>query len=73
MDDNHFTQLEIPVIDISGLRESGSPNMDEVVRQLGQACRDVGFFYIKHHGIPQDLIQQTFTMVESFFSQPLDK
>ncbi|MDR5171937.1 isopenicillin N synthase family oxygenase [Methylobacillus flagellatus] len=73
MDDNHFTQLEIPVIDIAGLRKPGSPGMDEVVRQLGQACREVGFFYIKHHGIPQDLIRQTFAMAETFFSQPLEQ
>lgn len=73
MDDNHFTQLEIPVIDIAGLRKPGSPEIEEVARQLGQACREVGFFYIKHHGIPQDLIQQTFIMAETFFSQPLGK
>lgn len=73
MDDNNFTELEIPIIDISDLRELGSPNMDEVVRRLGHACRDVGFFYIKHHGIPQGLIQETFAMAEKFFSQPLEK
>jgi isopenicillin N synthase-like dioxygenase len=73
MNANHFKQLEIPVIDIAGLREPGSPGKDEVVRQLGEACREVGFFYIKNHEIPQDLIQQTFAMAEAFFSQPLEK
>lgn len=73
MGDTHIRQLEIPVIDISGLRESSSPNMNEVVKQLAKACREVGFFYIKNHGIPKDLIEKTFTMAETFFSQPLEK
>jgi len=71
MDDMHYTQLEIPVIDIAGLRQAGAPGIAEVAEQLGKACREVGFFYIKNHGISADLIQQTFAMADVFFAQPL--
>ncbi|MCB5190918.1 hypothetical protein LG198_09285 [Methylobacillus arboreus] len=72
MDDINFTQLEIPVIDIASLRDPDAPVIAEVARQLGQACREVGFFYIRNHGISPELIRQTFAMAETFFSQPLE-
>jgi isopenicillin N synthase-like dioxygenase len=72
MDDNHFMELEIPIIDITDLRKPGTAGLLEVAEQLGRACKEVGFFYIKNHGIQESLIQQTFEMADTFFAQPLD-
>jgi len=50
----------IPVIDIAPL-VSGSPEQARVVaRDLGRACRDVGFFYLSGHGVPPALIVTSF-------------
>lgn len=73
MDDVKNTTLEIPVIDIKALRLGTSEEALEVAKQLGRACRDVGFFYVKNHGVDEDLISQTFEMAGKFFSLPLDK
>ncbi|GAB2231728.1 hypothetical protein Droror1_Dr00010740 [Drosera rotundifolia] len=68
----------IPVIDISPLlAKSGDPGMAEdppgmceVVRELGQACREAGFFYVKGHGIPAPLINQVRSITHKFFELP---
>ncbi|KAK4759466.1 hypothetical protein SAY87_022597 [Trapa incisa] len=64
----------IPLIDISPLlskcddpRMSEDPGVAEVVRQLDQACKVAGFFYVKGHGIPYSLIKEVRTVSHKFF------
>jgi isopenicillin N synthase-like dioxygenase len=60
----------IPVIDISPL-VSGSPERAHAVaRTLGNACRDVGFFYISGHGVPSALMKRVFDTSAAFFTGP---
>jgi len=63
----------IPIIDISGLRRGDTAESENVARQLGQACRDVGFFYVSDHGVPQSVIDNTFSQAEQFFALPLQE
>ncbi|XP_048502233.1 probable 2-oxoglutarate-dependent dioxygenase At3g50210 isoform X2 [Beta vulgaris subsp. vulgaris] len=67
----------IPVIDISALvRKSDDTNMAgddgvrEVVRELDKACRQIGFFYVKGHGIPIPLLNEVRDMSHKFFELP---
>ena len=48
---------EIPVIDISSLVDihDKPQSVQKKVREIGNACKSVGFFYVKAHQIPQDL------------------
>ncbi|KAF9896565.1 hypothetical protein BX616_007198, partial [Lobosporangium transversale] len=57
----------IPVIDFS-LFTSDSK---EYARQICEASRDIGFFFVKNHGISQDLIDRMFKCSEDFFQRPL--
>lgn len=61
-------QLEaIPVIDIAPLLAGDmSP-----AAEIGQACREVGFFYITNHGVPQDVIAAVYRQARIFFDLPL--
>lgn len=34
---------------------------------------DVGFFYIKNHGIAEEVLETAFAQAREFFDQPLDK
>jgi isopenicillin N synthase-like dioxygenase len=43
-----------------------------VAAELGRACREIGFFYAKGHGIPDDLIAGVFAASHLFFAQPLE-
>jgi isopenicillin N synthase-like dioxygenase len=63
----------IPVIDVGALRSSSSEDWAHVGRQLGEACRNIGFFYVVNHGIPQQSIDDAFSAASSFFSLPLEE
>eukprot|EP01083_Nonionella_stella_P017903 50119_1 len=42
---------------------------DTIVKKLRTACTEVGFFYIINHGVPQDLIDNTFAQSKLFFGK----
>ena len=60
----------LPVIDISPLlQHDASPDAIRSVDNLmGQACTDVGFFYIIGHGIPAELQKELQSSSAEFFS-----
>lgn len=64
---------DIPIIDIKALKLGTPEEVLIVAKQLGKACRDVGFFYVKNHGVDSELISQTFEMANNFFSLPLEQ
>jgi isopenicillin N synthase-like dioxygenase len=60
----------IPVIDISPLAGGSPAQAQAVAKALGQACRDVGFFYISGHGVPAALMKRVFDTSAAFFTGP---
>src|SRR5258708_8667194 len=61
----------LPVIDVSGL---GSPKLSAratPAAELGQACREIGFFYAVNHGIPEATRNAIFAASQAFFALPL--
>ena len=63
---------EIPVIDVSGLY--GTPEEQAAVAQeLRAAASQVGFLYVKGHGVPEHLFAGLLAQAERFFAQPLEK
>ncbi|MEM6483234.1 MAG: 2-oxoglutarate and iron-dependent oxygenase domain-containing protein [Pseudomonadota bacterium] len=60
----------LPVIDLSGLFTGQPEGRASVSRQLGEAARTSGFFYITGHGIPQDLIDALFAASKEFHALP---
>ncbi|XP_027770856.1 probable 2-oxoglutarate-dependent dioxygenase At3g50210 isoform X3 [Solanum pennellii] len=70
----------IPLIDVSPLLEKWDhPNITQdegvaqVVRQLDQACREAGFFYVKGHGIPDSLMKDIKNIAREYFHQPYEE
>ncbi|KAM7520440.1 hypothetical protein LguiB_019402 [Lonicera macranthoides] len=70
----------IPLIDISPLvAKWDDPNMAEdkgvagVIRQLDQACREAGFFYVKGHGIPESLMKEVKDAAHKYFALPYEE
>ncbi|KAK8953257.1 Gibberellin 3-beta-dioxygenase 2 [Platanthera guangdongensis] len=75
-----FDFQAIPIIDISPLMDKcGDPMMIEdqgvlqVVRELNEACKVAGFFYVKGHGIPESLIQEVKDVAREFFDLPYEE
>ncbi|KAJ5489094.1 hypothetical protein N7539_003984 [Penicillium diatomitis] len=60
----------IPVIDLSSLRSSRLDERQELAQRIYDACTQVGFFYIKNHGIPDALIHELHNAAAQFFSLP---
>ena len=58
----------IPVIDIAPLRDGRDPR--GVARALHAASRDLGFIYVKGHGIPQATLEAARACALEFFRSP---
>ena len=62
---------EIPVIDIGPLAGRDQDARLATARRIGQACQQVGFFYIAGHGVPQELIDRAYAMSRAFHTSPV--
>jgi isopenicillin N synthase-like dioxygenase len=54
----------IPVVDLSG---------NEAASETHKACREIGFFYVANHGVPQALIDAQFDCARRFYALPPEK
>jgi isopenicillin N synthase-like dioxygenase len=63
---------KIPVINFSLFVDSDVRNRQTVVKQIYQACHEIGFMYLHNHGISLDLIKQVFSKSKAFFNLPLE-
>jgi isopenicillin N synthase-like dioxygenase len=61
----------VPVIDVSEL-VNGSPGRWAGAAQLGQACRESGFFYVVGHGVDEGLQLRLRDLSRKFFAQDVD-
>ncbi|XP_068635178.1 protein DMR6-LIKE OXYGENASE 2-like [Aristolochia californica] len=59
--------VSIPLIDFVGFE---GPNRSKVVAEIGEACRNDGFFLVKNHGIPKSLIEDLLRVSREFFRLP---
>jgi len=63
---------DIPVLDL-GPFLSGAPGaLEQAAGALRRALEEVGFYFIRNHGVPQALIDATFAEAARFHAQPLD-
>lgn len=65
----------IPVVDISPYINNNSTQAerDAVVGQIGDACKNIGFFMITGHGVASTLIDELFSQANKFFDLPLEE
>ncbi|KAF2099336.1 Clavaminate synthase-like protein [Rhizodiscina lignyota] len=67
------TFTEIPIIDVGGMFSEKLEDRMKVAKQVAQACEDVGFFYMKNHGVEQKLIDDQWKIMKEYFAMPLEK
>ena len=62
--------MHIPIIDFSAFLDSTSSDDAklEVAKNLDQACREVGFFYLSGHGIDPSLSSGMLSDAKQFFT-----
>ncbi|KAJ6624378.1 2OG-Fe-II oxygenase [Mycena sp. CBHHK59/15] len=62
----------VPVIDLSNIASTDPAVRRALVDEIKHACVHVGFFYVKNHGIPEEMIEHTLAMMHNFFDLPLE-
>lgn len=68
--------MDLPVIDVAPLVQGGAsdgPGRMRVAAEIGEACRDYGFFYAVGHAVDPDLQDRLFEAGRRFFSLPTDR
>ncbi|KAH7344319.1 putative 2OG-Fe(II) oxygenase family oxidoreductase [Pyrenochaeta sp. MPI-SDFR-AT-0127] len=59
----------IPTIDLGGSFSARLEDRQAVARELGAASRTTGFFYIRNHGVSDELCARTLALAERFFRE----
>ncbi len=67
------TAIDIPVIDFSPFLEDDPDGKQRVAQMIYRACHEVGFMYLKNHGIPEGVIAQAFEQSQQFFALPMEE
>ena len=72
---NTLISKDIPIIDISPLYDSN--NNLRALRKTGyeimNACKNIGYFYIKNHQISQSHLDNLILLTQQFFNLPLEE
>lgn len=61
---------EIPVVDIGPLLDGS--DAQSVAAEIGNICENVGFLYIKNHGVSSSLIEDVYRLSRKFFELPFE-
>ena len=59
------TLKTIPIVDLA------TGDRSALAAEIGDACRNIGFFYIVNHGVPQTLVDDQFAWTQKLFALPL--
>lgn len=63
---------EIPVVDLSGIYGTFEERK-QLAKTIKRAAENTGFFYIKNHGISEEVIHGALDAAKSFFKQSEEK
>ena len=63
---------EIPTLDIAAYLSGQPDGREAAAAKLREVSKTVGFFYLKGHGIPQELIDRVFEQSRRFHALPID-
>ncbi|MBV9863516.1 MAG: isopenicillin N synthase family oxygenase [Alphaproteobacteria bacterium] len=69
--DYEAAATQIPVLDYGPVFAGEPGALDRLVPQLRHACENVGFFYIRNHGVSQEIVARAFAASRRFHALPL--
>src|SRR5688572_1396438 len=63
-------QGRIPVLDIGAYLAGETGAAAPLARAIARACEDTGSLVVANHGVPQQLVEDTFAVAQRFFARP---
>ncbi|KAG2054166.1 Clavaminate synthase-like protein [Suillus hirtellus] len=63
----------IPIIDLEDAFSEDEARRRALAQQIRMACIDVGFFYVKNHGIAQHCLDEVFRVNKEYYSLPTEE
>lgn len=66
------TFSEIPVVDVSRIFSQNRSEREAIAKEIAGVCKDVGFMYIKGHGISQVLVNKVYDISRRYHAQPAE-
>ncbi|RZC50196.1 hypothetical protein C5167_018622 [Papaver somniferum] len=73
MENSKINHPIVPAISKLNCIDLSSPDIQNSVSLLKQACLDSGFFYVINHGISQEFMDEVFEQSRRFFELPIDE
>jgi isopenicillin N synthase-like dioxygenase len=64
---------QIPLVDFGPFLNGTAEDRQRVAARIGDACRDVGFFYLSNHGVPSSLVDRVYDQARRFFAQSIEE
>ncbi|MBD2247574.1 isopenicillin N synthase family oxygenase [Nostoc sp. FACHB-888] len=64
--------VTIPIIDLTAFSNGDTITRQNIIKQIYQACHEIGFMYLQNSRISKDLIKQVFSYSKYFFNLPLE-
>ncbi len=65
-----LSPTNIPTLHLAEYLQGTHKDKNNFVAQIKIACRDVGFFYLGHHGVAHETMNQILQLTRHFFSLP---
>lgn len=67
-----MSQQNLPILDFAKFRQGGEAKA-EFIAELADVTHNIGFFYLKNHGIEQSLLDRALELSKQFFNLPLEE
>ncbi len=71
-EDSAAAEAQIPVIDLGPYLRREPSGLSRLADELRDVCTGVGFFYIKNHGVTDEIIQNAFEQNRRFHAEPIE-
>ena len=66
------SEQEIPILDLGPYLAGEAGELDRLGTELRRAFEEVGFYFIRNHGVPQRLVDAVFAEAARFHAQPIE-
>ena len=64
---------ELPVLDLGPMRDGAPDAAESLAAELRAAFTEYGFYFVRNHGVPEDLLAETFAAAERFHTMALER